>query len=78
MLWLNSKAFKPALLMLMVSVSDVLAQGQGHHKGGGNSGNGVGNGGPIGAPEIDGPAGVAAIALLVGAGIIAYNRYRKR
>jgi hypothetical protein len=30
------------------------------------------------APEIDGPAGVAAIAVLVGAGLIAYNRYRKK
>ncbi len=29
------------------------------------------------APEIDGPAGVAAVALLVSAGIMAYNRYRK-
>lgn len=36
-------------------------------------------GGPtvVGTPEIDGPAGVAALALLVTAGIIAYNRYRK-
>jgi hypothetical protein len=30
------------------------------------------------APEIDGPAGVAAIALLVGAGLIAYNRYKRK
>jgi hypothetical protein len=29
------------------------------------------------APEIDGPAGVAAIALLVSAGIVAYNRLRR-
>ena len=29
------------------------------------------------SPEIDGPAGVAAIALVVCAGIVAYNRYRK-
>ena len=76
MRWMNSKAVKPALFMLMVSVAEALAQG--HGKGGGNSGNGKGNGGPVGAPEIDGPAGVAAIALLVGAGIIAYNRYRKK
>jgi len=34
------------------------------------------NGGGASAPEIDGPAGVAAIALLVSAGLIAYNRYR--
>ena len=29
------------------------------------------------APEIDGPAGIAAIALLVSVGLVAYNRYRK-
>ena len=29
------------------------------------------------APEIDGPGGVAAIALLVSAGLIAYNRFKK-
>lgn len=29
------------------------------------------------APEIDGPAGIAAVALLVSAGIIAYNRFKK-
>lgn len=29
------------------------------------------------APEIDGPAGIAAIALLVSAGIVAYNRFKK-
>lgn len=28
-------------------------------------------------PEIDGPAGVAAVALLVSAGILAYHRLRK-
>lgn len=28
-------------------------------------------------PEIDGPAGVSAIALLVSAGMIAYNRARQ-
>jgi hypothetical protein len=28
-------------------------------------------------PEIDGPAGVSAIALLVSAGLIAYNRARQ-
>lgn len=31
----------------------------------------------VGTPEIDGPAGIAAIALLVSAGIVAYNRLRK-
>ena len=29
------------------------------------------------APEIDGPAGVAAIAVLVSAGMLAYHRLRK-
>ncbi|MEQ1716611.1 MAG: hypothetical protein ABL907_11595 [Hyphomicrobium sp.] len=29
------------------------------------------------APEIDGPAGLAAVAFLVGAGMLAYNRFRK-
>ena len=29
------------------------------------------------APEIDGPAGIAAIAVLVSAGIMAYHRLRK-
>ena len=28
-------------------------------------------------PEIDGPAGVAAVALLVSAGLIAYRRFKK-
>ena len=28
-------------------------------------------------PEIDGPAGVSAVALLVSAGMIAYNRIRQ-
>jgi hypothetical protein len=32
---------------------------------------------PKGVPEIDGPAGVAAIALLVSVGIVAYNRMRR-
>ena len=31
----------------------------------------------VGAPEIDGPAGIGAIALLVSAGIVAYRRYTK-
>jgi hypothetical protein len=29
------------------------------------------------APEIDGPAGIAAIAVLVSAGMMAYHRLRK-
>jgi hypothetical protein len=35
-------------------------------------------GGRHSAPEIDGPGGIAAIALLVSAGLIAYNRYRRK
>lgn len=30
-----------------------------------------------GAPEIDGPAGIAAVAFLVSVGLIAYNRFKK-
>jgi len=33
--------------------------------------------GPAGAPEIDGPAGIAAVAFLVSVGLIAYNRFKK-
>lgn len=43
---------------------------------GGKGGDTKGGGG-FGAPEIDGPGGVAALALLVGAGLIVYNRYKK-
>jgi hypothetical protein len=32
----------------------------------------------VAAPEIDGPGGVAAIALLVSVGMIAYNRYKRK
>jgi hypothetical protein len=59
----------PALFMLVVSVTEALAQ---MPKGKG------GPRGPHAAPEIDGPAGIAAIAVLVGAGLIAYNRYRNK
>lgn len=31
----------------------------------------------VAAPEIDGPAGIGAIALLVSAGIVAYRRFSK-
>ena len=31
----------------------------------------------VSAPEIDGPAGVAAVALLVSAGVMAYHRLRR-
>lgn len=58
----------PALFMLIVSASEAFAQMP----------KGKGPGGPHAAPEIDGPAGIAAIAVLVGAGLIAYNRYRNK
>lgn len=29
------------------------------------------------APEFDGPAGTAALVLLISAGLLAYNRFRK-
>lgn len=48
---------------------------------GGNGGGGGGNGGgSVGgsAPEIDGPAGVAAIALVACVGLYLYNRYRRQ
>jgi hypothetical protein len=52
----------PVLALWVGSAAQVLAQG---------------TRGPASAPEIDGPGGVAAIALLVGAGLIAYHRFRK-
>ncbi len=45
---------------------------------GGLIGNGNGSGGTGSAPEIDGPAGLAAIAVLMSVGLIAYNRFRKK
>jgi hypothetical protein len=62
------------LFVLLTTASQVLA----HRPGGGWGPGPGGGGGPVAAPEIDGPAGVAAIALLVSAGIIAYNRYKKK
>ena len=29
------------------------------------------------APEIDGPAGISALAVLVSVGLLAYNRFKK-
>lgn len=55
---------------LVLFAGDVLANPNRH--GGGHGGGHHGH-----APEIDGPAGVAAIALLVSVGLVAYNRYRK-
>lgn len=63
------------LFFWLTTVSEVLAFGD---YGGSGSGFGGGRGGGSSAPEIDGPAGVAAIALLVSAGFIAYNRYKKK
>ena len=37
----------------------------------------MGNSRVVQAPEIDGPAGMAAVALLVSAGVMAYQRLRK-
>lgn len=36
-----------------------------------------GDGGSNAAPEFDGPAGVAAVALLVSAGLLLYNKLRR-
>ena len=65
---------------LTTAVTSVaLAQGQG----GGLSGEPMARyviengGGGASAPEIDGPGGIAAIALLVSVGMIAYNRYKR-
>lgn len=63
-----AKYLTATLFVWLTTASQVLAHGKGGHHGGGAHG----------APEIDGPAGVAAVALLVSAGIIAYNRYKKK
>lgn len=81
MRWLRPKVIAPALFMSVVAVSEALAgAGFGAGNGFGNGGGGgTDGGGAFGsAPEIDGPAGVAAIALLVSAGLIAYNRFRRK
>ena len=55
--------------------------GGGGSGGGGSGGGGSGGGGGLvtgSAPEIDGPAGLAAIAVVLSVGLIAYNRYRKK
>jgi hypothetical protein len=74
MRWIPAKALVAPLFMLLVSMSEVLAQGKGAEKSGGKGG---GNSGGVSAPEIDGPAGIAAIAILVCGALIAFNRYRK-
>jgi hypothetical protein len=66
------------LFFWLTTTSEVLAFSS---PGGGGQGFGDrgGNDGPTtAAPEIDGTAGVAAIALLVSAAFIAYNRYKKK
>jgi hypothetical protein len=80
MRWLRPKVIAPALFMSVVAVSEALAgAGLGAGAGFGTGGGGTDGGGAFGsAPEIDGPAGVAAIALLVSAGLIAYNRFRQK
>jgi len=35
------------------------------------------HGQPYGVPEIDGPAGISALAFLTGVGLLLYNRYRQ-
>jgi hypothetical protein len=60
-----------------VSQALAFASPGGAGKGFGGGGGGGGGGGSS-APEIDGPAGMAAIAVLVSAGLIAYNRYKKK
>jgi hypothetical protein len=68
------------VFLWLAAVSEVLAMG---NTGGGGRGLGGGDRGGGGgtfssAPEIDGPGGVAAIALLVGAGLMVHNRYKKK
>jgi|LNFM01.1.fsa_nt_gb hypothetical protein len=66
------------LFFWLTTVSEVLAFSS-PGGGGRGFGDGGGHGGPTtSAPEIDSAAGVAAIALLVSAGFIAYNRYKKK
>jgi hypothetical protein len=69
------KTVANAFFVSMCAASQAMAMG---NPGGGGHGFGGGGGGAASAPEFDGPGGVAAIALLVSAGIIAYNRYRKK
>lgn len=66
-----AKALGAAVFMSAAAVSEALAGGAL------GAGSGLGGGTQASAPEIDGPAGVAAIALLVSAGLVAYNRFRK-
>lgn len=56
----------PAFVFWLSATAGALAQGMPNGSKGGAA-----------APEIDGPGGVAAIALLVCAGLIAYNRFKK-
>ncbi len=68
------KAAGTALVLWSFAVSEAAAFGS---PWGGSGGGGGGFGGGHSAPEIDGPGGITAIALLVSAGLIAYNRFKK-
>ncbi len=69
------KAAGTALILWSFAASEAFALGN-PWGGSGGGGGGLGGGGHS-APEIDGPAGITAIALLVSAGLIAYNRFKK-
>ena len=72
------KTVLPALFVLAGTASEVLAFGSAGGAGKGLGGGSGGGGSTASAPEFDGPGGVAAIALLVSAGLIAYHRYKKK
>lgn len=70
------KTVAATLFVSMCAASQALAMG---NPGGGGRGFGGGGGNSVGsAPEFDGPGGIAAIALLVSVGLIAYHRFRKK
>lgn len=60
------------LTFWLTTAATTVALAHKHGGGGGHSGGGAS------APEIDGPGGVAAIALLVSVGMIAHNRYKQK
>ena len=70
------KVAAAAMAFWLITVGEAFAFGWSGGAGKGIGGSGTG--GSHAAPEIDGPGGVAAIALLVSVGIIAYNRYRNK
>ena len=72
---MSVRALFAAALFWLNTIAVAVAQshpGKGH-----GNGQGKGHGNGHAAPEIDGPWGVAAVALLVCAGLIMYNRFRK-